>query len=145
VIDVRPGLHLDRSLDVSYPPVAPHPALNPIVQLLDRKQYGRCPRVLASYLDIPCTYFVVRKDQSTEWVRNNTLTEPYEVQLMKQFEKRFPRSETLPCNPVRDYEAVLGARALDQKIANLEDDVSDDELDIAAHAAVDEYYGAPEV
>jgi hypothetical protein len=118
-----------------------------------RKQYGRCPRVLASYLDIPCSYFVVRKDRSTDWLRNTTLTEPYEVrvcapyevQLMEQFEKQIPRSETLPCNPVRDYEAVLGARALDQKIASLEDDVSDDELDIAAHAALDEFYGIPEV
>jgi hypothetical protein len=32
VMDVRPWLHLDRFLDVSYPPDAPHPALNPFVQ-----------------------------------------------------------------------------------------------------------------
>jgi RNase H-like domain found in reverse transcriptase/Integrase zinc binding domain/Reverse transcriptase (RNA-dependent DNA polymerase)/Integrase core domain len=144
VIDVRPWLHTDRSLDVSYPAVEPHPALNPIVQLLDRKPYGRRPRGLASYLDIPCTYFVVRKDQSTDWVRNHTLTEPNEVQLVKQFEKRFPRSEELPCNPVRDYEAVLDVHELNKRIANLEAGVSDDELDIAAHVAVDEYYGTPE-
>jgi hypothetical protein len=32
VIDVRPWLHWDRSLDVSYPPVVPRPAVRPIVQ-----------------------------------------------------------------------------------------------------------------
>jgi hypothetical protein len=93
VIDVRPWLHSDRTLDVSYPAVAPHPALNPVVQILDRKPYGRCPRVIASYLDIPCSYCVVRKDQSTEWVRNSTLTTVPELQLVKDFEKRFRRSK----------------------------------------------------
>jgi hypothetical protein len=92
VIDVRSWLHVGRFLDVSYPPVAPHPALNPTVQLLYRKPYGRRPRGIASLLDMPCYYLVVRKDQSTDWVRSHTLTEPYEVQLLKNFEKRFPRS-----------------------------------------------------
>jgi hypothetical protein len=144
VIDVRPWLHTDRSLDVSYPSVAPHPALNPIVQLLDRKPYGRCPRHLASYLDIPCTYFVVRKDQSTDWVRSHTLTEPYDVQLVKMFEKRFPRSEKLPCNSVAEYQAVMDSDQLARKRANLEEGVSDDELDIVWHESVDQHYGAPE-
>jgi transposase InsO family protein len=134
VIDVRPWLHCDRSLDVSYPPVAPHPALNPIVQVLDRKQYGRAPRVIASFLDIPCQYLVVYKDQSTEWIRNTALTETRDVQLVRAFEKAFPRSEALPCNPVRDYGAA--------KINNWEDGVSDDELDLVAHQAVDEHFGA---
>jgi hypothetical protein len=72
VIDVRPWLHSNRTLDVPYPAVA-HLALNPKVQTLDRKTYGRRPRVIAPYLDIPCSYRVVRKDQNTEWVRNSTL------------------------------------------------------------------------
>jgi hypothetical protein len=42
VIDVRPWLHSDRTLDASYAAVAPHPALNPIVQILDHKPCGRC-------------------------------------------------------------------------------------------------------
>jgi transposase InsO family protein len=142
VIDLRPWLHVDRSLDVSYPPVAPHPALNPIVQLLDRKPYGRRPRRIASFLDIPCCYFVVRKDQSTDWVRSHTLTEPYEVQLVKNFEKRFPRSERLPCNPVEDYQAVQEQSALTRKIRNLEENMSDDELDIVTHEEVEKHYGA---
>jgi hypothetical protein len=132
VIDVRPWLHSDRTLDVSYPAVAPHPALNPIVQILDRKPYGRRPRVIASYLDIPCSYFVVRKDQSTEWVRNSTLTTGPELQLVKDFEKRFRRSEDLPCNSVKDYDVAL--------LHNMEQGVSEDELDIPWHAAVDEYF-----
>jgi transposase InsO family protein len=144
VLDVRPWLHSDRSLDVSYPPVSPHPALNPIVQLLDRKPAGRRPRGIASLLDIPCSYFVVRKDQSTDWVRSHSLTEPYEVQLVKNFEKRFPRSERLPCNPVADYQAVMDPSALTRKVANLEEDVSDDELDLAAHEEVDRHFGALE-
>jgi hypothetical protein len=101
---------------------------------LDRKQFGRTPRRVASFLDIPCQYFVVRKDQSTDWVRSSSLTDPMDVQLVKAFEKRFPRTQDLPCNPVRDY-------GLD-KMAKLEEGVSDDELDIAAHVAVDEYFGA---
>jgi hypothetical protein len=129
VIDVRPWLYSDRSLDVSYPTVAPHPAMNPIVQLFDRKTYGRRPTGIASFLDIiPCSYFVVRKDQSTDWVRSHTLTE---LQLVKMFEKRFPRSERLPCKSVADYRAVMDQSVLSHKIANLED-FSDDELDLAA-------------
>jgi hypothetical protein len=97
VIDVRPCLYLDRSLDVSYQPVTSHPALNPLVQMLYCTISGRYPRVHAFYLDIPCLY-VVPKDQSTDLVRNSTLTESHETQLIKGFEKRFPRTKELPCN-----------------------------------------------
>jgi hypothetical protein len=55
VIDVRPWLHSDRSLDVSYPAVAPHPALSPVVQVLDRKPYRRSSRVYTSAINIPCS------------------------------------------------------------------------------------------
>jgi hypothetical protein len=142
-IDVRPWLHSDRSLDVSYPLVKPHPTLNPIVQVLDRKPYGRRPRRIVSYLDIPCVYFVVCKDQSTDWVRHHTLTEPHEVQMVKMFEKRFPRSEELPCNCIRDYEALWGDVNLKETLENYEENKSDDELDIAAHVAVDHRFGDP--
>jgi hypothetical protein len=67
-------------------------------------------------------------------VRNSSLTNPHDVQLVKEFEKRFPRTEALPCNPVRDYDP--------QKLANLEEGLSDDELDLTAHLAVDEHFGA---
>jgi hypothetical protein len=131
--DVRPWLHSDRSLDVSYPAVSPHPALNPVLQILDRKKFGRCPKHIDSYLDIPCQYFIVRKDGSTEWIRNTALTESADVQLTKEFEKRFPRTEKLPCASVQEY----GSR----RFAQVQDDVSDDELDIAWHVDVDRYYG----
>jgi hypothetical protein len=132
VLDVRPWLHVDRDLDVAYPEVSPHPALNPIVQLLDRKKFGRAPKRLGSYLDIPCQYYAVRKDGSHEWLRNSFLTEPEEVQLMKEFEKNYPRSDSLPCAPVKAYGP--------QKLARVGEDISDDGLDIAWHDEVDQHY-----
>jgi hypothetical protein len=80
----------------------------------------------------------------TDWVRNPTLTESHEVQLVKQFGKRFPRTEDLPCNRVADYQAVWGPTKFGETLANFEEDVSDDELDIVAHDAVDQHYGALE-
>jgi hypothetical protein len=73
VLDVRPWLHNGLSLDVSYPPVA-SPALTPIVQVLDTKLHARRSRAIALSLDIPWIYIVVRRDQSTNWARNHTLT-----------------------------------------------------------------------
>ena len=132
VIDVRSWLHSDRSLDCSYPAVAPHPALNPIVQLLDRKRYGRVKKHVGSYLDIPCQYFAVRKDGSQEWLRASALTEPADVQLMKEFEKTYPRSDRLPCDSVKAYGP--------EKVAQEDEGISDDELPIAWFAEVDQHY-----
>jgi hypothetical protein len=132
VVDVRPWLSSDRDLDVGYPAVAPHPALNPVVQTLDRNKFGRAPKHIASYLDIPCQYLVVHKDGSTRWVSNSQLTEFEEVQLIKTFEKKYPRSEELPCEPLKAYSASTSSDA--------QDDVSDDELDIVWHAALDQHY-----
>jgi hypothetical protein len=69
------------------------------------------------------------------------LTEAHEVQLIKFFEKKFPRSETLPCNSVRDYEMLEDSSALRNRIETLEDGVSDDELDIVWHEAVEKHFG----
>jgi hypothetical protein len=63
IIDERPWLSTDRSFDMAYPEIAPHPALNPIVQLLDRKRFGRAPKYLGSYLDIPCQYYVAHTNR----------------------------------------------------------------------------------
>lgn len=106
VIDVRPWLHLDRSLNVAYPPVAPRPALNPVVQLLDSKPYDRQPRVIASHLDIPCSYCIVRKDQSTDWVRSFTLTSAHDVQLVKEMFLR-RGSRRLICCPAILYGTMI--------------------------------------
>jgi hypothetical protein len=112
--------------------VSPHPGLNPIVQLLDRKKFGRAPKHIASYLDIPCQYFAVRKDGSKEWIRNSALNEAEDVQLMKVFEKKYPRSDEMPCASVKAYGP--------EHLARVQEDISDDELDIAWHAAVDQYF-----
>ena len=53
VLDVRPWLHSEEhTVEVDYPQVQPHPSLHPIVQILDRKQYGRMPKEPASLLDL---------------------------------------------------------------------------------------------
>jgi hypothetical protein len=54
------------------------------------------------------------------------------VQLIKKFEKDYPRSATLPCASVREYGV--------DRIAQVEDGISDHELDIGWHAAVEQYY-----
>jgi hypothetical protein len=97
---------------------------------------------------IPCLYFVVRKDQSTDWVGHAELTEAHAVQLVKDFEERFSRSEGLPCNLVAldqcgGYKRILAGEKLSCKIQNLEDGASDDDLDLVARKTVDEYFGAP--
>lgn len=132
VVDMRPWLHADCDLDIAYPAVAPHPALNPIVQLLDRKRYGRVKKHIGSLLDIPCQYFAVRKDGSQEWLRASAHTEPADVQLMKEFEKRYPRSDRLPCDSLKAYGP--------EKVAQEDEGISDDELPIGWFAEIDQYY-----
>jgi hypothetical protein len=70
------------------------------------------------------------------------LTEPHEIQLIKDFEKRFSRAQELPCNPVRDHQVATDRQTLDSKLQNLVDGILDDELDLSAAVAVDEHFGA---
>jgi hypothetical protein len=60
--DLRPWYDpgADRDLDLSDPAVEPHPALNRVVQVLDRKSFGRYPKN-CYYLDIPAQYLCARK------------------------------------------------------------------------------------
>lgn len=135
VEDVRPWLHSeDRELDVDYPAVEPHPALNPVVQVLDRKRLGRRPRHIRTYLDIPAQYLVVRRNGDTEWLRGGQLTSPEELAMKRGFEYKFPRTEELQCNPVRDYPARLAAQEGDAS-------ESDDEVNLAWLQELDDYYG----
>ena len=128
-IDVRPWLHTDaQNLEVHYPAVEPHPALNPVVQVLDRKRCGGRPRRITSLLDIPAQYLVVLKDGSSHYVPGSRLREPHERELVKKFELRFQRTDVLSCNPVKDYSV---SRAVPE-----EEYVSDDELDIVWHQEV---------
>jgi hypothetical protein len=62
--------------------------------------------------------------------------------LIKDFEKRVPRTEELPCNPVQDYHMVMGSQKLDSKLQSLEDGISDDGSDLSAAVAVDAHFGA---
>ena len=128
-IDVRPWLHTDaQNLEVHYPAVEPHPALNPVVQVLDRKRCGGRPRRITSLLDIPTQYLVVLKDGSSHYVPGSRLREPHERELVKKFELRFQRNDELPCNPVKDYSVSSAVPE--------EEYVSDDELDIVWHQEV---------
>jgi hypothetical protein len=89
----------DRELDLTHPPVKPHPALNSVAQILDRKTYGRVPKNV-HVLDIPAQYLCVRRVGAPKWIRGKLLTEPEEQARVKKFEWRFPRSEKLPCESV---------------------------------------------
>jgi hypothetical protein len=62
----------DRELDLTHPPVKPHPALNLVVQILDRKAYGRVPRNV-HVLDIPAQYLCVPRVGAPEWNLKNRL------------------------------------------------------------------------
>jgi hypothetical protein len=126
-IHVRPWLHTDNNnLEVRYPAIAQHPALNPAVQILDCKRSGgRRPRVLTFLLDIPAQYLVVFQVGSSHFLPRSRLREPHERSLVKKFELRFQRTEELPCNPVKHCAIT--------KAVPMRDNVSEDELEIDWH------------
>lgn len=121
-----------RILSAELPPVVAHPALNKIVQVLDRKKHGRAPKG-CHVLDIPAKYLCVRKDGTTEWVPGRELPEPEDRRLLKEFEWRFPRSEQLPCESVKYYSV--------EKYAKEDSWVSDDELDLGLAEDLAARYG----
>ena len=123
----------DRELDLTSPPVKPHPALNSIVQVLDRKTFGPVPKNV-HVLDIPTQYLCVRRVGPPEWIRGSFLKELQEQALVKKFEWRFPRSEKLPCQSVQRYNPE---RYADEDAWN-----SDDELDLGLADDLGQHYGA---
>ena len=133
VEQVRPWLHAgDPIVDTDLPELDPHPSLNPVVQVLDRKKFGRALKHIGSLLDIPAQYSVVYRDGSTGWVQGSHLRTHEEKSMMKDFEFRFKRTERLPCNQVKEYQPRLAE----------EDPVSDDELDIGHYQDIQDHYGA---
>jgi hypothetical protein len=67
VADIRPWLsHESHALHVDCPPVVPHPALNPVVQVLDRRRGGRAPRN-CDLLDIPTEDLVLFVNGDIAW------------------------------------------------------------------------------
>ena len=130
---VRPWLHTgDSTVDPDLPELEPHPTLNPVVQILDRKRFGRAPKHIGSLLDIPAQYLVVYRDGSIGWVRGFHLKNHEEIKLVMDFEFRCKRTEELPCNKVKDYPVRLAE----------EDPVLDDELDIGHYQEAQDHYGA---
>ena len=132
VHDLRPWPHAPESrFELDYPDVVAHPTLNRVVQVLDRKRYGRAARS-AEPLDVSAQYLVVRLDGTTEWVLHNRLNEDEERELVQKFESRFPRSITRPCDSVSAYPAADRIDA--------EDVESDDEVNVLLAVALEERY-----
>jgi hypothetical protein len=86
-----PGADRDLDLYQANLPVQAHPALDKVVQMLDRKSYARLPKGV-HILDIPAQYLSVWKSGAQEWVQGRHLKKPEELALVKEFEWRFPRS-----------------------------------------------------
>jgi hypothetical protein len=71
-VDMRPWLqHDNRFLEHEFPHVMPHPSFDRVIQVLDRKRFGRYPANPANLLDIPAQYLVVRQSGTTEFVRQS--------------------------------------------------------------------------
>jgi hypothetical protein len=121
-----------RTLSDDLPPVKAHPALNTVVQVLDRKKYKRAPKN-CHVLDIPAQYLCVRRDGSTEWIPGRRLTEPQDRRLLREFEWRFPRSYKLPCDSVSSYSV--------EKYSDEAAWVSEDELDLGLAQDLNLRYG----
>jgi hypothetical protein len=133
VQQVRPWLHVgDSTVDPDLPELEPHPALNPVVQVLHRKKIGRPPKNISSLFDIPVQYLVVYRNDATAWLRGSHLRSPKEKRMVKRFEFRFKRTEELPCNQVKDCHVRLAE----------ENPVSDDELDIGHYQDIEDHYGS---
>jgi hypothetical protein len=77
-----PGYHKrNRALDSDSPTVQAHPALNPVLQALDRKKYVRAPRRVHDLFDIPRQCLVLRKNGSLECSPQSALQESSEKHL----------------------------------------------------------------
>jgi hypothetical protein len=107
-----PGADTDLDLDQASLPVQAHPALDRVVQVLDRKSHGQVPKAV-HILEIPAQYLCVRKCGAQEWIQGRHLKEPEELALVKKFEWRFPRSTKLPyahaCASVSHYNPERSA------------------------------------
>ena len=126
VLDVRPWLSADsHTLDPDLPDcVEPHPALNPVVQIIDRKRpKGRRPTRVEHLLDIPAMYLCVLRNGKIEWRHQSRLRESDDRKLVHDFEHRFKRDAARPCDPVSAYDA-------DSRVDDWE---SDDEFDYSLH------------
>ena len=116
--DLRPWFDHDaHTLDPEYPAVEPHPSLNPVLSVVNRRRLpGRLPAGV-DIMDIPCEYQVLRKNGDVEWISYSSfqlVDSDVAKQKVVQFELRYPRSETRPCSPVSDYSDDDGYESPDE-------------------------------
>jgi hypothetical protein len=98
----------------------PHPSFHRVIQVLDRKRFGRSPANPANLLDIPAQYLVVRQSGSTEWIRQSFLADPESVRLVARLQMLFPRDSRRRCDPISNHPEVL-----DSYESTVEEDVPD--------------------
>jgi hypothetical protein len=80
------------TLSRDLPPVQAHPALNKVVQPLDRRRHGRALKN-RHVLDTPAMYLYmcVHKDGATEWVPGRPLFKPKDRRLSRAWTRQLLR------------------------------------------------------
>jgi transposase InsO family protein len=115
--DVRPWLdHAAHAYEPDYPAVHAHASCNPIMKVLDRRRLpGRLPAGV-ELIDIPCEYQVLRSNGDMEWLQSSAsaLDDEMVYQKVKEFELRYPRDPSRPCNTIQDYSVKSGYESPDE-------------------------------
>jgi hypothetical protein len=116
--DVRPWFdHAAHDLDPEYPAVQSHPALNPIISIVNRRRLpGRLPAA-EELIDIPCEYQVLRQNGDVEWLPSSAsqlLDDDSARNCLVTFELRYPRDTLRPCNSIEDYPEDDGYESPDE-------------------------------
>ena len=73
---------------------------------------------------------MVWHDGSLEWLHQNRLQQPEEKKLVKRFERRYKRTDSLKCASVKHYGSI-----------SEEDSDSEDEADVLWENSLHERYG----
>ena len=98
------------------------------MQVSDGKRAsGRALSRPSSLSDIPTEYLIVRNDGSLEWLHQNRLQEPEERRLVKSFQRKYKRTDSLKC--VKHYGSLIE-----------EDSNSEDEVDVLWENSLHERY-----
>ena len=128
--DIRPWFsHEDHQFEPDFPELDNSSRAVHVLQIVDRKKFGRTPRNPQTWLDIPAQYLVVLSNGTVEWRSQRLLKNLQEKKLVRQFERQFRRSAALPCNPVKDYPPSSWS----------EEYVSDDEVDLELETQLDAF------
>jgi hypothetical protein len=114
----------DAAFEPEYPAVHSHAGANPITKVLDRRRLpGRLPAGV-ELIDIPCEYHVLRRNGELEWLPPSStgLSEEAAHQAVVDFELRYPRDASRPCNSLEDYAATNGYQSPDELPLALDDE-----------------------